>query len=153
MLKLTGTMNTIVNIVHIKQRVRTNLENTTKRSTSQTAWIIKAMKMPQQRNAQILKRLQVIYHQSLDELNTVKSEYEAKLILANDNYRVVKTENEVLKEKVDVLFKLGRSYLNNAENKKKNDGQREVDETEKIETVMVEDIAETEGVENLEEWS
>ena len=73
--------------------------------------------------------------------------------MANDNYRVVKTENEVLKEKVDVLFKLGRNYLNNAENKKKNEGQREVEETEKIERATVEDRIETEEVENLEEWS
>ena len=99
------------------------------------------------------ERLQVMYHQSLDELNAVKSEYEAKLIMANDNYRVIKTENEVLKEKVDILFKLGRSYLNNAENKKKNEGQREVDETEKIERATVEDREETEEVENLQEWT
>ena len=97
--------------------------------------------------------LQVMYHQSLDELNTVKSEYEAKLIMVNDNYRVVKTETEVLKGKVDVLFKLGRSYLNNVENKKKNEVQREVEETENIESASVEDREETEEVENLQEWS
>ena len=73
-------------------------------------------------------RLETMYHQSLDEVNKVKSEYEAKIIIANDNYRVVKTENEVLKERVDVLFKLGRSYLNNTKSK-------ETDKEEEIETI------------------
>ena len=47
----------------------------------------------------------------------VKSDYGAKLIEANDKYRTVKAENEELKEKVDVLFKLGRSYINRKDNK------------------------------------
>ena len=60
------------------------------------------------------ERLEIMYQDSLEEVNNVESEYEARLIKANDNYIVVKAENEVLKEKVDVLFKLGRSYINNS---------------------------------------
>ena len=56
-------------------------------------------------------RLEAMYHQALEEVNQVKSEYEAKLIVANDNFRDVKQENEILKERVDILFKLGKSYL------------------------------------------
>ena len=47
----------------------------------------------------------------------MKSDYEAKLIEANDKFRTVKAENQELKEKVDVLFKLGRSYINRKESK------------------------------------
>ena len=42
----------------------------------------------------------------------MRSEYEGKLIEANDKFREIKTENEELKEKVDILFKLGRAYIN-----------------------------------------
>ena len=61
-----------------------------------------------------------MYHDSLEEVNQVRSEYEAKLIIANDNYTIVKAEGR--KEKVDVLFKLGRSYINNAKNSQKKTG-------------------------------
>jgi uncharacterized C2H2 Zn-finger protein len=57
------------------------------------------------------ERLEGMYHESLEEVNKVKSEYEARIIIANDNYTVIKTENEVLKERVDILFKLGQSYI------------------------------------------
>ena len=65
------------------------------------------------------KRLEGMYQEALDEVNQVKSEYEAKLIAANDKFSVTKAENETLKEKVDILFKLGKSYLeqNNNTNK------------------------------------
>ena len=65
------------------------------------------------------KRLEGLYQEALDEVNQVKSEYEAKLITANDKFSVIKAENETLKEKVDILFKLGKSYLekNNNTNK------------------------------------
>jgi hypothetical protein len=92
-------------------------------------------------------RLETMYHQSLDEVNKVKSEYEAKIIIANDNFRVVKAENEVLKERVDVLFKLGRSYLNSSKPK-------ETDKTEDIEVVEdTEDDSEEDDTENLSDWT
>ena len=55
------------------------------------------------------QRLELLFQ---DSLLQVRSEYEAKLIDAKDKYRAVKAENEELKEKVDVIFKLGRSYIN-----------------------------------------
>ena len=61
------------------------------------------------------QRLEVLFKNSVEEVKTVKSEYEAKLIEAHDKFRTVKAENEELKEKVDVLFKLGRSYINRKE--------------------------------------
>ena len=39
------------------------------------------------------ERLETMYQDSLEEVNNVKSEYEARLIKANDNYVVVKAEN------------------------------------------------------------
>ena len=41
------------------------------------------------------ERLETMYQDSLEEVNNVKSEYEARLIKANANYGVVKAENEV----------------------------------------------------------
>ena len=67
------------------------------------------------------ERLEGMYHQSLEEVNQVKSEYEAKLILANDSFRDAKQENETLKERVDILFKLGKSYLEKDKKVEKNE--------------------------------
>ena len=44
-----------------------------------------------------------MYHEALEETNNVKSEYEAKLMTANDDLSMVKAENESLAEKVDIL--------------------------------------------------
>ena len=96
------------------------------------------------------ERLESMYHESLDEVQKVKAEYEAKLITAHDDYRIVKAENEVLKEKVDVLFKLGRSYINKTktkENAKLDAPKVQDDKTEEIEIV-----ADEEDV-NLQSWS
>ena len=101
------------------------------------------------------ERLETMYHDSLEEVNQVKSEYEAKLIKANDNYVVVKSENEILKEKIDVLFKLGRSYLNNSTNPDNN--KKDTKETKKDEHKDEDNIEvieeEVEDIENLQEWT
>ena len=82
-----------------------------------------------------------MYQDSLEEVNNVKSEYEARLIKANDNYVVVKAENEVLKEKVDVLFKLGRSYLNNNAKMKNTDKtEQEIRSSEDTEDNDVQEV-------------
>ena len=62
-----------------------------------------------------------MYHEVLEETDKIKSEYEAKLIEANDTITTSKAENEALKEKVDILFKLGKSYLDRVENTKASD--------------------------------
>ena len=88
------------------------------------------------------ERLQQMYHESLDENN----DYESRLMISEENYRKVKTENEVLKEKVDVLFKLGRSYINNAtKDTKPEANSNNEDEIEVIE--------EEDDVESLKAWT
>ena len=57
------------------------------------------------------ERLNTLFQESLEEVDRVKSEYTAKLLDANERYRVTLKENEELKEKVEILFKLGRSYI------------------------------------------
>ena len=92
------------------------------------------------------KRLEGMYQESLDEVNQVKSEYEAKLIAANDKFSVIKAENETLKEKVDILFKLGKSYLekNNNTNKVNNSPEDpdiiEVLEDDEVEKTTKDDL-------------
>ena len=41
----------------------------------------------------------------------MKSEYEVKIKNFDDNYARVSRENEALKERIDILFKLGKSYV------------------------------------------
>ena len=71
-------------------------------------------------NFRILKnnfdRLEMMYHDALEEVKTVKAEFETRLLKATDMYAAAKAEKEVLEEKVDVLFKLGRSYINAKQN-------------------------------------
>ena len=90
-----------------------------------------------------------MYQDSLEEVNNVKSEYEARLIKANDNYIVVKAENEVLKEKVDVLFKLGRSYINNSVKQRSTD---QVDSQSQEEEIQIVEEA-SDNLEDLKGWT
>lgn len=63
----------------------------------------------------------------------------------------MKAENEVLKERVDILFKLGRSYLdrNNAANN--TDEEKKEDSDEEIEVEVIDE--DTENIESLKEWT
>ena len=71
-----------------------------------------------------LGRLETMYHEALEENNNLKSEYEAKLMTANDNLTTATEENEALAEKVDILFKFGRSYLNQSKTKTEDTDER-----------------------------
>ena len=104
------------------------------------------------------ERLDSLFQDSLEEVKTVRSECEAKLIEAENKLRVTKAENEELKEKVDVLFKLGRSYINKkekhppTETEDKNTDNKSSREDE-IETVSVEEITIEEVTEeDLQSW-
>ena len=99
-------------------------------------------------------RLESMYHDSLEEVNQVKSEYESKLIIANDSFTVIKTENEVLKEKVDVLFKLGRSYLNNTKNTQEEiNGKEQKKDTQPKDTKHIVEEDDAEDIESLDAWT
>ena len=100
------------------------------------------------------ERLEALFQDSLEEVNQVRSEYEGKLIEANENYRAVKAENVELKERVDILFKLGRSYINRRENyeiqsTKNKENEVPASTEEDIETVDIEEITE----EDLNAWT
>ena len=97
------------------------------------------------------ERLEGMYHESLEEVNQVKSEYEAKLIRANDNQTRMMSENEVLKEKIDVLFKLGRSYLNRENRNMEKETVTEANAEEDDEIQVIEENVE--NVENLQAWT
>ena len=97
-----------------------------------------------------------MYQDSLEEVNQVRGQYEARLVEANDRFRVVKAENEELKEKVDVLFKLVRSYINRKENSDNNKEKTEKKEKtsnnkeDNIETETIEDVIDDE---DLSSWT
>ena len=103
------------------------------------------------------QRLETMYHDAREENNTVKSEYEAKLMEANDKIRTITVENEALKEKVDILFKLGRSYINQKENTDSKDDKRAEPakkqtsnaSEEEIETVTIDENCD----EDLQTWT
>ena len=56
-------------------------------------------------------RLETLYHEALDETKKVKAEYEVKLLKANEDYTRVASQNEILNERNDILYKLGKSYI------------------------------------------
>ena len=62
------------------------------------------------------ERLNRIYQESLDSANKDKADYEARIMKADDDYARIVSQNEALKEKVEVLFKLGRSIIDNKNN-------------------------------------
>ena len=97
-------------------------------------------------------RLETMYHDALEEVNLVKSEYEARLIKSHDEYTRVKTENEVLKEKVDVLFKLGRSYINQKENIKDKPANKKAQTSKADDDIEVMEESDIEN-ENLQAWT
>ena len=97
------------------------------------------------------ERLESMYHDSLEDVNQVRSEYQAKITLANDNFTVAKAENEALKEKIDVLFKLGRSYINCAKKSanESNEQKEKTNDAENIEVIEDND----DNIEDLQAWT
>ena len=88
----------------------------------------------------------------------MKSEYESKLFEANDNLRLLTTENEELKVKVDVLFKLGQGYINKHEKKQHTIPTATEENAEDIQTVSIEEITVEDEDDNctnedLQEWT
>ena len=99
------------------------------------------------------KRLEALYQETLEEADKNNSEYEAKLMEANDKFRVVKAENEELKEKVDVLFKLGRSYINRKEDEPNRvDSEPSNEKQSNKETIEIIDVEEIND-EDLQAWT
>ena len=104
--------------------------------------------------AKIPFTIRVVSHGSSHPLIFVKFVTQVKALVL---FCVVKAENEALKEKVDILFKLGRSYLNNNKVKEKqtstsnnsDGGKSDKDDTERIEVVEVTD----ESLEDLQTWT
>ena len=101
------------------------------------------------------ERLESLFQDSLDDVSQVRTEYEAKLSEADDKLRVTKAENEELKEKVEVLFKLGRSYINrkeknNIESKKPEEDKPDDGKNEdEIETISIDEVSK----EDLQTWT
>ena len=83
-------------------------------------------------------RLNTLFQESLEEVDRMKSEYTAKLLESNEKYRVTLKENEELKKKFDVLFNLGRSYIDKADNKEPKEASKEK-EKDMIEEITIED--------------
>ena len=91
-----------------------------------------------------------MFQEFLEEVDRVKSEYTAKLIEASEKYRVTLKENEELKEKVEILFKLGRSYIDRAE-----PGDKDSEKTTappKVTKQQEPNDVEDDDVQNLSAW-
>ena len=103
------------------------------------------------------ERLSTLFQESLEEVDKVKSEYTAKLLEATEKYRVTLKENEELKEKVEILFKLGRSYIDRVDpvNSKARTDKPDQRTTPEGDHVVEEPEPETESenLENLSAWS
>ena len=57
------------------------------------------------------QRLETLYQETLDENNKITAEHEVKINKLDYEYRRVLAQNEILKERNDVLYKLGMSYI------------------------------------------
>ena len=90
-----------------------------------------------------------MYHEALEENNNLRSEYEAKLIAANNNLTSAKAENEALEVKVDILFKLGQSYLEQNKTVPNNDMQDKITE----EIIEIAEEQTDVSLESLESWT
>ena len=102
------------------------------------------------------ERLESLLQESQEENNKIRSEYEAKLSDTNDKLRTTKAENEELREKVDVLFKLGRGYINKQGRKPVSEAMNDNPTTnvDEIETVAIEEVTiEEDGTEDLLAWT
>lgn len=113
------------------------------------------------------ERLESVLKDLLDENLKIKSEYESRFVEANDKLDVFKAENANLQEKVEVLFKLGREYMDKYENKspvktrngrsvpKGDVARKETLNEDEIETVTIEEVTieEEETTDDLQAWS
>ena len=98
------------------------------------------------------ERLNTMFQESLEEVDRVKSEYTAKLLEATEKYKVTLQENEELEEKVEILFKLGRGYIDRTEPRQHNAQQSAAPKND--ETVETEaGVNETDESEDLSAWA
>ena len=97
------------------------------------------------------KRLELMYNEALEDASKVKFEYEARLIEVNDKFSSTKAENEELKEKVDILFKLGKGYLAQGKTKDFKKFNQSQEDPDKIEVLQEESIDLTEE-DNIESF-
>ena len=78
------------------------------------------------------ERLEKLYKEALDEASTQKAEYEVKIANANEERTRAIANNEILQEKIEVLFKLGKSYLDNNKKLKERMENTATDSTDAI---------------------
>ena len=61
-------------------------------------------------------RLESVYNEVLKDAEEAKSEFEVKIMNFNDNLTRISRENEALKERNEILYKLGKGYLEATQN-------------------------------------
>ena len=66
-------------------------------------------------------RLQGMYQEVNESIDKLKNEHTIKILEFEDKLEAEKKENETLRERNDILFKLGGEYIQRHENKKKTD--------------------------------
>ena len=60
-------------------------------------------------------RINKLYKEAIEEIKNTNSDHNARVISLNENITRLERENEVLREKEDILLKLSRSYINRFE--------------------------------------
>ena len=105
------------------------------------------------------ERLNALFQETLEELDSVKADFKIKLDEVTEKYREAKIENEELKEKVDILFKLGRGYISKAESLDGKNGNQDSGEEAEGNKETVIDITEeqdkvddSESFQSLSSW-
>ena len=57
------------------------------------------------------ERLEKLYHSVLENADKTKAEHELKILQMNDDHVRILKQNEVLQERIEIVYKLGKSYL------------------------------------------
>ena len=57
--------------------------------------------------------MESLYHEAVEESRKVKAEHEVQILKASEDYARVVAQNEILTERNEVLFKLGKRYIEN----------------------------------------
>ena len=57
------------------------------------------------------ERLEKLYHSVLENADKTKAEHELKILQMNDDHARILKQNEVLQERIEIVYKLGKSYL------------------------------------------
>ena len=148
--KCDSPFSSIDSLVNHVSATHTNLENTQTdlNKCEGTCDKLKSVEAKLDEYENNYERLKSIYKESIDEQSKLKDSYEEKLAKANEKLSEYVAEITALKEKNEVLYKLGKIYIDNHEASMKTnqpDTRKDADSSNSNEVTEVEVVTEVQG--------